>query len=150
MESVETEKATESARERKLRELRNARAAVMEAIEEKAGDQEIEREERALADAQKLVELVDEHGPLDRAIAAVETDFGLVVVKRVSAMRFKKFMDQKEYKSENVEVFVRPQVLWPSKAEFDEWCEEQPAILIRASDAIAKLAGIRKGEVEKK
>lgn len=154
MESVDltvaAEKKTESAREQQLRELRAARAAIEEQIEAKAGDAELERETRALEDAKALSAAIDQHGPLDRELATVDTDFGMVIVKRVSAMRFKKFMDQKEYKSDHLEVFVRPTIVHPNKALFDEWCEVQPAILIRCSDAIARLAGIRKSEVEKK
>ena len=141
---------TESERDRELRELRARKAELLEAAEAKGKDLELERERRAVKDAEVLQDLVAKHGALDREIAVVDTDFGMVVMQRCSGGRFKRFIDGEKFKSEHLEQFVRPQCIYPTKAEFDDWCERQGGIMLRCSDALARLAGMRKADVEKK
>jgi hypothetical protein len=134
-----------------LKQLRARRLALETQAEEMGGGlTELEREQRAVADAEALIKAVEEHGKLDVRIAKLQTDFGLVIIKRASANRYRKFQDDGEFKMENIEKLVRPCVVHPKLSEFDEWCEEQPAILTRASNVIARLGGWRKEEIEKK
>lgn len=135
-----------------LKALRARRLALEAEAEERNAklDDELGRERRAVSDAEALNKAIDEHGALDRVIGKVETDFGLVIVKRASATRFRKFQDDGEVKTQNIERFVRPCVVHPTLSEFDAWCEDQPFILVRCSNTIARLNGVRKEELEKK
>ena len=136
----------------RLKELR-ARRLALEAEAEAKSDalsSEIDREERAVVDAEALIAAVEKYGQLDLKIARLDTDFGLVIIKRATAMAYRKFQDKGEFDHQALDRLVRPCVVYPKLSEFDAWCEEQPAILTRASSVIARLGGWRKEEIEKK
>ena len=128
--------AVEAERERKL--------AATEAIDELA------RERRALVDAEAINRAIDEHGKVGVVIEVVQTSIGAVIVKRASAMRFKRFQDGGEVTAQECERLVRPSLVHPSPEVFDLMIDEQPAIIMHAANAIARLAGIRKEDTQKK
>lgn len=144
----------EDPRTLKLRELRAKRAAMVRAREEAQEQRESERaledEQRAIADEEALAKAIEEHGEVGRVIEALHTDLGLIIIKRCSAIRWRKFQDADNFTNEAFTSLVTPCVIYPTAARFDEMLEEQPAILARASNAVAKLAGIRAAEIAKK
>ncbi len=124
-------------------ELAKARAARESGAAEK---EQLEAEERALRDEQAIDAAETEHGPAGRKIAIVETDLGVVIVKRANALLFRRFMDQGSTKHVELEKLVRPSLVHPDGAAFDRILDAQPAVLMRCADAIAKLAGVRAEE----
>lgn len=145
------EEKPETEIEKRLRELRELRAAVEERRkqrhEEAATEEAVAREERALRDAKAIDEAEEKHGPLDRKIAAVDTDAGVVIVKRPNHILFKKFQDSGDASTQAFDKLVRPCLVHPSQSEFDRMLEDQPAILGRAASAVCELAGVRVKEV---
>jgi hypothetical protein len=138
----------------RLRELKAQRAELVArreaAAEEAAAAEDMRREERALRDEQALDAAIAKHGALDKRVATVETDLGLIIVTRPTALKYRRFQDKGSFETDDVIAFVRPCVVHPPLAEFDELLDELPATLIRLANAVVKLAGQRKGELEKK
>lgn len=116
------------------REAANAKAMLLHAVE---AAELAARNESALADAEAA------HGPLGRKIAAVDTDLGVVILKRPNHLLFRKFQDTGEATFEGVYRLVRPCLVYPDVETFDRWLEEQSGILARCGGAVATLAGIR-------
>lgn len=137
-----------------LRQLRARRAELAAAREAKEAQLEEQRaldsERRALRDEEALGKLIDEHGPLGADIQSVETDEGLVVVKRASSLKFRRFMDKESFTTEELQALVRPCLLWPTASEFDAMLDRQPMIANRCALAIGRMAGIRNAEIVKK
>lgn len=128
-------------------QLDNERAAKQAAAEE---DEELEAERRAVVDSEALNRAIDEHGQVGKVIGTLETDLGLVIVKRASAMRFKRFTDTEDTSYENCLKLVRPSLVYPPSDKFDLMIEQQPAIAVRAANKLAVLAGVRREELQKK
>lgn len=149
-----TEIAQETEAEKKLRELKAQRAQLVAARETRTAEleveREIEREERAIADEQALQRAIDEHGPVGTHLAVVETSLGNIIVKRASAMKFRRFQDKGDATSQDVEALVRPCVVHPSQAQLDVIFEELPATNVRLASAVIALAGQRSDELVKK
>lgn len=145
---------TPTDRQTELQHLRaqHARLEAERAEREAAADEEDEiiAARRAVREAEALNKAIGEHGRVDHGIATIETTIGLVIVKRASALRFRRFQDQGEYKYENLLKLVTPCVVYPDADRFSQMLDEQPAILTLAGNAVARLAGIRKEDVEKK
>lgn len=141
-------------RERELAELRAKRAELerkrAEQLEQTELDAELELERRKLRDAEALNAAIEQHGVPGRAITTIETDYGLLVIKRAGALKFRRFQDAGEYSTEAFEALVRPCIVHPPLVEWDEWLKEQPALLSRAAMAVARLAGVRMEELGKK
>ena len=109
---------------------------------------EVEAEERAVRDAEVLEALEAEHGPLDKMIRRIDTDEGMVVVKRPNHILYKRFVDRGKTTSEALEQLVRPCVIHPAdKGELARIFEAMPASLMRAADAVVHLAGARKEDI---
>lgn len=145
------------ARERVAEELRVIRAkraelaAKREAAEAAAElERELDAERRALRDEQALCDAIEKHGALDKGVAVVESSLGLVVVRRSSAMKFRRFQDKETCTTEDIMGLVRPCVVHPPLTELDDMLDEQPALLARIGNAVARLAGVRLSEVAKK
>lgn len=138
----------------KLAEVRARRAAVDDARAAaeaaRAGAETLEREERALADTEALVAAEREHGPEGKRIRAIETPRGLIIVKRAGNAAFRRFMDSSKATTDEAERLVRPCLVYPSRAVFDEILDEYPALWIRLAGAITKLAGHRNEELAEK
>lgn len=111
---------------------------------------DVEAEERSLANEKKLAELEQIHGPQGKAIKAVYLDAIMVVVKKPNHLHVKRFMDKEETKTEDLDMLVRPCLLYPSKAEFDALVEENAALLVKAANAVSYLAGFRREDLAKK
>lgn len=111
--------------------------------------EELDAARRELADEQAINAAIDEHGILGRDIVAVPTDFGTVIVKRPGALRWRRFQDSDNYKTEALEAFFLPCVVHPTQTELKAMLDKQPAILVRIGNAVTKLAGIRRDELKK-
>lgn len=136
-----------------LAELR-ARRAALEAervdLENPSEDEQIEAEQRAIADAEAINALIQERGKPGIKWDIVDTSLGKVAVSRCSAMRYKKFQDVGDFSSEKIEQLVRPNVIYPALPVFDSMSEQQPMIATRCANAMSRMAGVRKEDVEKK
>lgn len=145
---------TEDTTTEQLRALRAQRAelqAAREAVEAASLQAaELEKEQRALADEQALGRLVAEHGAIGIKLQTVETDRGLVVVRRPHALKYRRFQDRGSFSVDDITALVRPCVVHPPLAEFDELLDELPASLARIANAVVELAGHRMGELSKK
>lgn len=102
---------------------------------------EAEAEERAAVEAEVFAKLEAEHGPIGKRLKVVPTDAGAIVVKRPPLVTFRKFQDQHD-KPGALERLVYPCLLHPSKVDFDRLCEEIPAALMLAANAVTELAGV--------
>lgn len=111
---------------------------------------ELDETRRARKEAEKLEELEGIHGELDKGLRRVDTDEGMIVVKRPNHLHYKRFVDKGKTTTEELSKLVRPCVVYPDKAEFDRILEEAPAALVRCADAVCWLAGMRKEESEGK
>lgn len=130
------------------REAREAREAKREdsARAQKLAD-ELEAEERAIADLDVIEKIEVEHGPENKKWRRVNTGAGMIIVSRPQLATFRKFQDRGKTDSAALDQLVRPCLLHPTKAEFDEIVKQEPAALTRASNAVCYLAGIRKGDI---
>lgn len=102
---------------------------------------ELAAAQQALRDEQALNDAIDEHGAVGVHLATVQTSMGLVILKRASAMRFRRFQDKGDATTEDVLALVRPCVVWPTPAEFDNMLNDLPATLTRIASAVIALAG---------
>lgn len=104
--------------------------------------------ERDAKDAKVIVEIEEKHGVIDGVrLVRVDTELGVVVLKRANHLIYKRFRDAGEAKTEDLEKLVRPCLVHPDKSAFDAMVEDVPAILDRCANAIVKLAGFRMKEV---
>lgn len=134
-----------------LRARRAELQAAREAREEAAAVKRlVEAERRAIQDEEALAAAVETYGEVGRHIEAVDTDLGVVIVKRASALRFKRFQDADTIDSKAASQLVRPCVVHPTLDVLDTMLDEQPGILLRLANAVSRLAGARANEVEKK
>jgi parvulin-like peptidyl-prolyl isomerase len=105
----------------------------------------VEAEERAALDEEALFVAEREHGR--EKIATVETDLGMIILKRANPIHFKRFQDSESVKTIDIERLVRPCVVYPDATRFDAICDELPATLTRCADRVATLAGVRAKEL---
>jgi hypothetical protein len=108
---------------------------------EQAPALELEAAQRELREEQALQDAIDAHGQLGVALATVQTSMGLVIVKRASAIRFRRFQDKGDAQTEDVLALVRPCVVYPSAAELDVILNDLPATLTLLASAVITLAG---------
>ena len=133
-----------AARERKRR---------AEAISDEARAQaellaEVEKAEREALDAEAIAKAKAEHG--DNKIATIDTDLGVVIVKRPNPVLYKRFRDKESAKTSDLEQLVRPCLVHPDLSRWDAMLEEQPATLDRVADRVVFLAGFRGKELSGK
>lgn len=137
-----------------LQALREQRAALAAAREARTAEAEAARElevaQRELRDEIALNDAIEKHGEVGTHLAVLQTSSGLVIIKRSSAMKFRRFQDKGDATTEDVLALVRPCVVWPSPAELDVMLEDLPATLTRIASAVIELAGQRSGELGKK
>lgn len=144
-----------------IQTLENRRAAVRERLEEleakRAARAAAAKEESELAElelelleAELLERFECELGPHERAFQIVRSRSGPVVIKRPSRQHFQRFQDVGKTTNVECDRLVRPHVLHPSKEQWEEWLEEEPALLGRCADAAVTLAGVRKEEIRGK
>jgi len=134
-----------------LEKIREARAVIAAARAQRIGDraeaEELEREKQLLADDEAMEKAEAAHGPPGRAILAVPTDLGVVIVKRPHAALFRRFQDSETTSMQECEKLVRPCVVHPPSAELDKILDQLPATLPRLVVAVGVLAGLRKEEL---
>lgn len=110
--------------------------------------------QRALQADEALEKAEQDYGKLDRMIKIVrvddERDGRALIVKRPNMTVFRRFQDSGTNETKDLENLVRPCVVWPSKAEFDQLFGEMPFLLRRCADAVCELAGVRREDVSKK
>lgn len=144
----------ESEADAKLREVKAQRAQLAAAraarAEERAAARALEVEQQALRDEIALDDAIEKHGEVGTHLAVIETAKGMVILKRASSMKFRRFQDKGNANSEDVMALVRPCVVWPSPGELDVILEELPATLVRMASAVIALAGQGAGELAKK
>jgi len=107
--------------------------------------QKLAEAERALRDEEAVDAAEQEHGA--KKIAVVQTDLGVVIVKRPHVATFRKFQDKGSTDSESLEKLVRPCLVYPKLPEFELICSELPATLLRVANAVTMLAGVRTEEL---
>lgn len=138
----------------KVAELRAKRAALQAAREageaERAEAREVATEEQALVDEQALSDAIDKHGDVGIHLATVQTPMGLIVLKRASSIRFRRFQDKGAATTEDVLQLVQQCVVHPSAAQFSVIIDELPATLIRVAGEVIALAGQKSEETAKK
>lgn len=131
----------------KRAELEQAREARDERRER---DREVEAERAKIRLEEAIAKAESEIGPVGSHLAIVDTDLGPILLRRPQPLKFRRFQDKADSKSEDVEALVRPCVVYPSAAEVDVILHDLPATLIRLGNAVAELAGYRAAEVTKK
>lgn len=133
--------------EQEIAELRARRAKLAAEREERAAASaladELARERVALANEEAIAKAESEHGPLGKKIQALESDLGVVILKRPNHIAFRKFQDSGEANSAEFDKLVRPCLVHPTRERWDEMLAEQPALLARAANVVAELAGVR-------
>ena len=138
----------------KLAEVRAKRAAVEDARAKaeaaRETDELLEREERALADAEALAKAEAEHGPVGKKIRVVSTPSGSIILKRAGNAAFRRFMDAPKASVDEAERLVKPCVVYPSRADFERITDEYPALWIRLAGALTILAGHKAEELQEK
>lgn len=131
--------------EQRLAHAKSERARLAAAREQRAAERElldqIEDEEKELKNEQALAKAECEHGPIGKKIGAVYTKLGVVIVKKPNHVHFRRFQDQSESTSKEFLQLVRPCVVYPDLTTFDQWLEEQPAILAACGTEACRLAG---------
>lgn len=138
------EKRLEEARERKR--IAEAKRLAMETEGEL--QRRVEIEEIAAADEEAIAKYEEEIGA--QKIRVVHTDVGCVIVKRPNPLLYKKFRDQGNTKTKDLEKLVHPCLVYPTVTQFEKMMEEQAATLDRTADAVVTLAGFRRKEVSEK
>lgn len=136
-----------------LAALRARRAQAEAAIQDKLAPtptEEIAAEQRAADDAEALAAALANGEKLGRTIEVVRTTIGNVIVKRCSSGRYRKFQDTGNFDSLSMEQLVRPNVVHPASEVFDRMIDEQPMIVFACGNAMSRMCGVRKDDVEKK
>lgn len=133
--------AIEAARDQK-------RDQVVEKTRTLALRERIEKAKRELAEAEKLDELIEEHGPLGKAIRVVTTVEGhMVVVKAPGRQQFRKYQSAGFDKPSAQDDIVRACLVYPSKADFESLANRWPAIVTQAANEIVFLASGKQEEI---
>jgi hypothetical protein len=140
---TETEKRLAEVRARRAQAQADRDVASRDAI----AAAELAREELAEKDDLAIAAAVEKFGELDVMIRGVKTACGIVIVKRPVAHHFRRFQELPKTKSSDLEQLVRPCLVHPGIADFERYCDEQPATLLRVADSVATLAGVRASEV---
>jgi len=141
---LEDKIATVRAAREKLAAQREARAQADELAAKLAAEELGLRSEQAIEAAEQ------EHGALDKKIRVVQTDMGIVIVKRAHPAVFKRFIDRGKHSMQDLEELGRKCLVFPTLTEWEAMCNEQTAIINRTADAIAWLAGMRAEDVSAK
>jgi hypothetical protein len=134
-----------------LARVRAAREALERSRDERLKKGEAERrlaEEKLALENEQAIDLAEQEvGPIGKKIAVVNTDLGVVIVKRPHAAIFKRFQDRGKTDSKSLYELVKPSLVYPSLDGFERLCEELPATLLRCADAVSGLAGVRAEDI---
>lgn len=143
MTREEMEERLKAARER-----RAAAEARMELSEEEALEAELRAEELRAADAEAIAAAEASHGR-DR-IAVHHTPMGAVIVKRPSAMHFRRFSSLTKVGPDDAERLVQTCLVHPSRSAFDAIADELPAVPVDVAALCVDLARGERPEVSGK
>lgn len=136
--------------EARLDAVRAKRAAIEAAKASRAEEDllaQVESEELDLKNAEAIAAAEAEHGPVGKKIAVVETDLGVVILKRAHALVFRRFQDEAKFTHAQIDKLIRPCVVYPRGDALDRILDELPATALRLANAIARLAGQRAEDV---
>ncbi len=139
--------------ETRLRELREARQKLEDECEARSLptlEEQIALEERRLKETQALADLEAQHGKVGKEIDLVPSDVGAVIVKRPTMNVYRRFQDSGTNETKDLENLVRPCILYPSRAEFDNMIERLPMLLTHVADTCVVLAGLRAKQIKSK
>ena len=125
-----------------------AKAAVGIAASEGAEERELANVEREILDSEALVKAIKDFG-IDR-IASVETDQGMVIVRRPDSTLYKAFTEKENTSIADVEMFVRKAIVYPVPDRLDVMFREQAAMIGELALIVARLGGKRDAAVLKK
>lgn len=142
---------TDEARE--LKALTDEIDALNDAREQRAKptvSEQLALKRRELKEAKALDEREREFGAVGKEIDIVHSDVGAVIVKRPTMTVYRRFQDSGKTETKDYEQLVRPCILYPSRAEFDQLIEQRPMLLVHCADACIALAGLRASEIRKK
>jgi transcription initiation factor TFIIIB Brf1 subunit/transcription initiation factor TFIIB len=143
----------ESDEDRELRELQSEIDALNDAREERAKPTKAEQlalKRREAKELKALEALEKEHGAVGKEIDIVQSDVGAVIVKRPTMTTYRRFQDSGKVETKDFEQLVRPCILYPSRAEFDQLVDQRPMLLAHCADACISLAGLRADQIRKK
>ena len=146
IESINEKRARIKAERDALRAETEARDLAREAQDE------LEAEERALANERAIAAAEAEHGRIrDGRIGVIETRMGVVIVKRPKNTHYSRFMrgDAKKAR-EDADALVRHCLVYPSLVAFDAILEEQPGVIDPLATVCVHLAGLGAQEVSGK
>lgn len=121
-----------------------AEAEMREADEAEADAAAVAAAELAAADARARADARKKLGARGKKWLDVDTDLGVVIVKPAHPAAFKAFQELEHFTLEDCEKLTLPCLFYPSRETFDRMLNDQPAILGRVTNAVAKLAGARK------
>jgi len=152
------DKSIDPAAAAELAELRAKRAELaarrVKREDARAPQETLARERLALEDDEVIERFESERGPDGVDIRVVRTPGGVIILKRAGAASFKRWMDRNlsrdGAKTEDHERLVRPCVLHPPMARFDELVEKYTMTWVRLTGALGLLAGHRTEELEEK
>lgn len=130
----------EAARKRKADA--EARAAAAEA--ERASLAAVEAAEREASDAEARVAAAEKHGD---KITCIDTDMGVVIVKRPNGAAYHKWQDAAKFDTVALKKLVYPCLVYPHADVFDRILDALPATLTRVANAVVELAGARSAEL---
>lgn len=99
---------------------------------------------REVEERRAVVEAEEKHGPGNFAV--VDTDAAVVLVKRPSPMRYRKFAAIEKLKPEHAHRLAVACVIYPDREAFNELAEEYPGIPMLAASAALDLAVGRQGD----
>jgi hypothetical protein len=108
----------------------------------------MERAQQTLADEAAWDAAVAEYGV--SKLARVETDNGMLILKRPNPVKYKAFQDKPGINVDQIQELVSPCIVYPPKPVVNAWIAEQPGMLNELGRVVAKLAGARAAEVTAK
>lgn len=131
----------------KREELAAARLARAEAEEPHA---QLAAEALALKNEEAIEAAEQTHGRQNKKIRVVNTDIGVVIVKRAHPNVFKRFLDKGKHETKECEELVRTCLVYPTLSEFEAMCAEISALPTIVAGAVVWLAGMRGEELAAK
>ncbi len=112
---------------------------------------EVQAAERRTKDAAAIAVVEEKHGPIDgKKFSRLDTDQGVIVVKRPNHLHYQRFRDAGEVKTADLIKLVTPCLVHPDKVGFETMIEEQPGILDRTANLVVTLAGFSAKEASGK
>lgn len=133
--------------EERLARVRAERAEIEAAQAKRDADRaledELHAEQLALTNEKAIAAAEAKHGRIkDGKIGVLEIPrVGVAIFSRPSSQHFKRWQDSTDNPREQTEVLVKHALVYPDLSVFNEWIEEQPGIVARASDIVCSLAG---------